>query len=588
MAGVPQSDRESRHLLLGTLDRPVPRHDDSHVVAKRRQGFRQTAGHIAETAYLGEGIRLGGCEQDLHWNLEVDMRPGLKAASGTWFLETNSERIVRWIRSERSRRIFPWTSMQRAVPATPLGHLLFVLHTHLPWVLGHGRWPHGEAWLHEATAECYLPLLRLLDRLEKEGRKGSITIGLTPVLAEMLASPRFRAGFLAYLQERTNRAEADRAEFEAAGDQGRRSAAAAWADFYRRAESDFVDTYGQGGLAAFTKLQNQGRIEIIVSAATHGYLPLLGRDESINAQIATGIASYHRHFGRRPRGIWLPECAYRPGYEWSRPVGPAKTWPRPGLEEVVGRHGLRYFFVDTHLVAGGAPIGTYEDRLGQRRLDATRDGTGLSPNEPYTVSAAGRGKVAILARDPRSSVQVWSADYGYPGDGAYLEFHRKHGMDGLRYWRVTDRQLPLREKVPYDPDAAKERAAAHADHFASVVLETLHEHQDATGLTGLIDALRATRSRKDPTVRRIVAQLARELLLLEASDWPFLVTTVAAKDYAEARVKEHVKAFDRLRTMLERAKEGTLAPDDATWLAAIEERDSPFPDLDLESWTLEP
>src|SRR5438093_1626865 len=239
--------------------------------------------------------------------------------------------------------------------------------------------------------------------------------------------------------------------------------------------------------------------------------------------------------------------------------------------------------------------------------------------------------------------------------------------------RVTDRHLPVREKAPYDPDAAKERADAHADHFASLVLETLHEHQEATGRTGvvvapfdtelfghwwfegptwleavlrkleghvdavtasdflaahpprstiqipegswgqgghhyvwlndgtrwiweevyraedgLIDALHATRSRKDPTVRRIVAQLARELLLLEASDWPFLVTTVAAKDYAEARVREHVKAFDRLRTMLERAKEGTLAPDDAAWLAAIEERDSPFPDLDLESWTLEP
>jgi len=340
---------------------------------------------------------------------------------------------------------------------------------------------------------------------------------------------------------------------------------------------------------------------------------------------------------------------------------------------LLGRHGIGFFFVDSHLVAGGAPIGTYEDRFKERRLDAARDGTGLSPQEPYALSASGRRKVAILARDPRSSVQVWSADYGYPGDGAYLEFHRKHGMDGLRYWRVTDRRLPLREKVPYDPDAAKERAAAHADHFASLVLETLHEHQEATGRTGvvvapfdtelfghwwfegptwleavlrkleghvdavtasdflaahpprstiqipegswgqgghhyvwlndgtrwiweevyraedaLIDALRATRSRTDPTVRRIVAQLARELLLLEASDWPFLVTTVAAKDYAEARVKEHVKAFDRLRTMLERAKEGTLAPDDAAWLAAIEERDSPFPDLDLESWTLEP
>src|SRR3989449_11534599 len=128
--------------------------------------------------------------------------------------------------------------MQRVVPPTPLGHLLFVLHTHLPWVLGHGRWPHGEAWLHEATAECYLPLLRLLDRLEKEGRQGSITIGLTPVLAEMLASPRFRAGFLAYLEERRNRAEADRAEFEEAGEQGRRSGGAASAHFYRAEKPD--------------------------------------------------------------------------------------------------------------------------------------------------------------------------------------------------------------------------------------------------------------------------------------------------------------------------------------------------------------
>src|SRR2546428_13678620 len=100
--------------------------------------------------------------------------------------------------------------------------------------------------------------------------------------------------------------------------------------------------------------------------------------------------------------------------------------------------------------------------------------------------------------------------------------------------------------------------------------------------------MRATRPRKEPTARRVVAQLARELLLLEAPDWPFLVTTVAAKDYAEARVKEHVKAFDRLRTMLERANEGTLDPDDAAWLAGIEERDSPIPDLDLESWTLAP
>src|SRR3989441_4546193 len=281
----------------------------------------------------------------------------------------------------------------------------------------------------------------------------------------MLATPRFREGFLAYWEEGTNRAEADQREFAGAGAAGRRRAAAAGSDFYGGAKADFVETYNQDLLSAFTRLQTGDRIEIMVSAAPHGSLPLLGRDESVNAQLATGIASYRRSFGRRPRGIWLPECAYRPGYVWSRPAGPARAWLRPGLEELLGRHGIEFFFVDSHLVAGGAPIGTYEDRFKERRLDAAPDGTGLSPNEPYALSASGERKVAILARDPRSGVQVWSADYGYPGDGAYLEFHRKHGMDGLRYWRVTDLRLPLRGDGPYAPDAAQVGAAAHAAHL---------------------------------------------------------------------------------------------------------------------------
>ena len=563
--------------------------------------------------------------------------------------------------------------MQRAVSPTPRGTLLLVLHAHLPWVLGHGRWPHGESWLYEAAAECYLPILRLLARLETEDRKGSVTLGVTPVLAEMLSTPRFRDGFLAYLGERAGRADADRREFETSGDEYARGAAVAWSEFYKRAKEDFLEKYNGDLLSALVRLQESGRIEIIVSAATHGYLPLLGRDESIEAQLGIGITSYRRRFGRRPRGIWLPECAYRPGYAWSRPVGPARAWLRPGLEEFLARKGLRYFFVDTHLVAGGAPIGTYEDRLAERRLDAAREGTGLSPNEPYAITASRRRKVAVLARDPRSSVQVWSADYGYPGDGAYLEFHRKHGRDGLRYWRVTDRRIPLAEKVPYDPMAAKERAEAHAEHFASLVIDRLREYQEATGRTGVVvapfdtelfghwwfegpqwlesvlrrlegqvevatassflakhpprsairlpegswgqgghhwvwlndgtrwiweevyraedaflEATRAARGQRKPIIRRILTQLARELLLLESSDWPFLITTVAAKDYAEARVKEHIEAFDRLASMLPQARAGTLSPEDRAWLTTIEARDSLFPDLDLKSWTLEP
>jgi 1,4-alpha-glucan branching enzyme len=115
------------------------------------------------------------------------------------------------------------------------------------------------------------------------------------------------------------------------------------------------------------------------------------------------------------------------------------------------------------------------------------------------------------------------------------------------------------------------------------VWEAVYRAEDA-----FLDASRAVKGGTNPMARRVLSQLARELLLLESSDWPFLITTVSAKDYAEARVKEHIEAFDRLQTLLERAKEGALGPEDAAWLAALEERDSLFPDIKPESWTLEP
>lgn len=554
--------------------------------------------------------------------------------------------------------------------AEPIGHVVFVLHTHLPWVLGHGRWPHGEDWLYEAAAECYLPLIGILRRLSPDRSGARLTLGITPILSEMLSTPRFRQGLEEYLDRRRVQAEEDGAQLRREGDDVGATLATMWSDFYRTAKRDFLETLSGDLVAAFRDLQDRGRIEILTSAATHGYLPLLGRDESIEGQIRVGVASYKDHFRRAPRGIWLPECAYRPGSAWSRPGRPGREWSRPGIERFLARHGLRFFFVDTHLVAGGVPIGSYDERFEQPRLDAAGPPSGLSPNEPHAVSV-GRRRIAVLARDPRSSVQVWSADYGYPGDGAYLEFHRKRGQGGLRYWRITDRRLPLDAKLPYDPAAADQRARDHAAHFAGVLRETLRDHLDRTGRTGVVVApfdtelfghwwfegprwleavlghlgtdvravtaseyleshpprsvvrlpegswgqgghhwvwlnddtnwvwehvyraedefLEATSTLRRPRsslAQRILAQLARELLLLESSDWPFLITTRSARDYAEARVNEHVEAFERLRAMLDRAKGPSLAPDDESWLAEIESRDSPFPDLDPGSWTL--
>ena len=68
---------------------------------------------------------------------------------------------------------------------------VLALHSHLPWVLNHGRWPHGSDWLCEAALDTYLPLIEQLRALETERVAAPLTIGVTPVLANQLVSPTF-------------------------------------------------------------------------------------------------------------------------------------------------------------------------------------------------------------------------------------------------------------------------------------------------------------------------------------------------------------------------------------------------------------
>jgi 1,4-alpha-glucan branching enzyme len=84
--------------------------------------------------------------------------------------------------------------------------------------------------------------------------------------------------------------------------------------------------------------------------------------------------------------------------------------------------------------------------------------------------------------------------------------------------------------------------------------------------------------------RRVLAQATRELLLLEASDWQFLITTWAARDYAERRVAEHYAEFKRLGEMARSLADGQpLSVEGADMLRRLEREDFCFPDLDP-SW----
>lgn len=618
-----------------------------------------------------------------------------------------------------------------------LGAFTFVLHSHLPYARLAGRWPHGEEWIHEAASETYIPLLDALYDLRDEGIPYRVTVGITPVLAEQLADADVLNNLDHYLDDKIARAKQDvlrfRGEEEAAGvpreeaeegdlppvDREAVERARAVADaldkedravedeedgmiappepkpwwvghkhleylagfyqqYYERIKDSFDRRYNRDLLGAFKLLQDEGYIEITTSAATHGYLPLLGRDSAIRGQLHTGVQSYRHYFGRDPRGIWLPECAYRPAYY------DATGAIRPGIESFVRQEGLKVFFSETHMITGGAPVGVAAgEAIGPygeiKRRYLVPMSAKPTPAEPlttfraYYVSDTTAGPradqhsgVAVIGRNNETGQRVWSADWGYPGDFDYREFHRKDGISGLQYWRVTGAKVDLGDKDFYHPEWAANKVRMHAQDFAALVeriVEAQHDSGEGYGIiasnydaelfghwwfegvewlkqvlrllahspkvdlvtaSGYVEAhppqqvihlpegswgaggthftwdnndthwmwkpiheaerrmerlANEHRGRfDDEAYRGVLNQAARELLLLESSDWPFLVTTGQARQYAIQRFSQHLERFNDLADSVEHGlPDGALA-------ARLWERDRLFPDIDYRWW----
>ena len=324
----------------------------------------------------------------------------------------------------------------------PRGYLALVLHAHLPFVR-HPERPSllEEAWLFEAITESYLPLLGSLERLVAEGVPVRLTVSLSPTLVSMLQDELLQRRYLAHARRTLALAEAEVTRTD--GDARLNPVARLYREIWDTSAHRFEQDYGRDLTRGFARLASAGAVELITTAATHAYLPLLRSvPEAVTAQVQVAAHHHRKTFGAPAAGIWLPECGYY-----------------PGLEEELGKADLRYFFLEAHGLRHASP----------------------PPRGGLYAPAACPNGVAAFARDPETSRRVWSAQEGYPGDPWYRDFYRDIGFDlpldalrpflpdgetrvftGLKYYRVTDRVEP---KEPYDPGRAAERTRVHAADF---------------------------------------------------------------------------------------------------------------------------
>jgi len=518
------------------------------------------------------------------------------------------------------------------------GYLAMVLHAHLPFV----RHPEDptvmeERWLFEAITGTYLPLLQVFEGLVSDHIPFRVTVSLSAPLIAMLTDDLLRERYEAHMDDLIVLAdkEVERTKPEP---QYQRLAI-----MYARRFRELRHTWSchDGNLVqAFRKLQEAGAVEVITSTATHAFFPLLDRNwAALRAQVHTAADLYERHFGARPKGMWLGECGYV-----------------PGCDELLREAAVRYFFVDTHaiLLADRAPAyGVYA---------------------PLFCPTG----VAAFGRDTESSEQVWSAKEGYPGDPQYRDFYRDIGFDlpmdyigphvhpegirmytGIKYHAITHEKM--HDKWVYDPDAARGRVGLHAAHFRgnrekqaerlrghmdrpplivspydaelyghwwfegplflNDLFRQLHFDQNAIATITPGDYLErhstnqvATPSqsswgakgyseywcnetnawiyrhlhvagermvelaRRAPHAtgveRRALNQAARELMLAQSSDWPFIMKTGTTVPYATRRLNEHIVRFNRLYDDLLAARL------DGEYLAELEARDNIFPHVD--------
>jgi len=519
------------------------------------------------------------------------------------------------------------------------GYLAFVLHAHLPFV-HHPEFPDflEEDWFYEAVTETYIPLLRTFQNLNDAGIHYRLTMSLSPPLLSMFKDSLLQQRYLRKIENLIELAdkEVERTRWLPQFQE----VALMYRDHFRFCHYFFAEKYRCDLTQAFKDAESSGNIEFTTCGATHGFMPLMLNQTAVRAQIHLAAQYHTEIMGHKPRGIWLPECGYLPEidnflreegirYFFTDAHGILHASPRP-------KYGVfAPIYCPTGVAAFGRDLesskqvwsadegypGDYDYREFYRDIGYDLEYEYL---RPYLPSSGIRVATGIkyhritgptLDKHPYNIGQAREKAAAHAGN---FMFNREKQIEFLyemldrkpivvapydaelfgHWWFEGPQWLEfLVKKITYDQNTFK--LITPSDYLAiypknqistpsmsswgykgynEVWLEGSndwiyrHLHKIADRMVGLAAEFPSAGG----DLRRTLNQAARELLLLQSSDWAFIMKTGTMVDYAIRRTKTHICRFNNLYDQI---KYNRI---DLKYLEDIEGKDNIFPGINYE------
>ena len=521
------------------------------------------------------------------------------------------------------------------------GYLSFVLHAHLPYVRHpeHEEFLE-EQWFFEGMTETYIPLLDMMEGLVRDNIDFRFTMSLTPPLMSMMTDGLLQERYLRHLNRSIELAwkELHRTRgtpFQAAAEMYNhklRHARWLFADRWgRNLVSGFKHFQEMGKLEVITCCATHGFLPMLRTSP-----------EAVRAQISVACDSYERHMGRRPRGIWLAECGYFPGVDdilWdhgirfffvdSHGILHAESRPKYGVyaplyspkgaaafgrdyesskqvwsakEGYPGDLNYRDFYRDIGFDLDYDYVRPYIHPDGIRIMTGFKYHriTGTSDHkEPYNPNAAreiaashagnflfNRQRQAEYLFDVMGKPPIIVAPY----DAELYGHWWYEGVDWLNFLfrKVSCDQSTIKLITPWEylcwhpknqmarPSESSWGNKGYAEVWCNGTNDWIyrHLHEAASRMTEMA----RSHATPDDNLRRALNQMARELLLAQASDWALIMNSGTMVEYAVKRTKDHIWRFTKL---YEEIKALNL---DMSFVSELEWKDNIFPEIDYRSY----